>query len=36
VHAIAWSIGATHAWLTNTLRDTLTNAQMIALAQSCR
>lgn len=36
LHAIAWRIGATRAWLTNTLRDKLTNAQMIALAESCR
>jgi polyisoprenyl-teichoic acid--peptidoglycan teichoic acid transferase len=36
LHEIAWRLGPTRAWLTNTLRDTLTNAQMIALAQSCR
>ena len=36
IHQIAWRIGSTRAWLTNTLRDTLTNAQMIALATSCR
>ena len=35
VHQIAWTIGATRAWITNTLRDTVTNAQMIALATSC-
>lgn len=33
---IAWRIGATQAWLTNTLQDRLTNAQMIALAETCR
>ena len=36
VHQIAWQIGATRAWLTNTLRDTLSNNEMIALALSCR
>jgi hypothetical protein len=35
LHEIAWRVGATRIWLTNTLRDTLTNAQMIGLAQSC-
>jgi LCP family protein required for cell wall assembly len=33
---IAWQVGATHIWLTNTLRNDLTNAQMLALAESCR
>lgn len=33
---IAWRIGATEVWLTNTLQDRLTNAQMLALAESCR
>jgi LCP family protein required for cell wall assembly len=36
VHQIAWRVGATRAWITNTLRDTLTNPQMLALAASCR
>jgi hypothetical protein len=36
VHQIAWQLGATRAWLTNTLRDTLSNTEMIALASSCR
>jgi LCP family protein required for cell wall assembly len=33
---IAWRIGATQAWLTNTLQDSVSNAQLIALAESCR
>jgi LCP family protein required for cell wall assembly len=33
---IAWHVGATRVWLTNTLRDTVSNAELIALAQSCR
>jgi LCP family protein required for cell wall assembly len=33
---IAWRIGSTQIWLTNTLQDTLTNAQLLALARSCR
>ena len=36
VHEIAWQIGATSAWLMNTLRDSLSNGEMIALASSCR
>jgi polyisoprenyl-teichoic acid--peptidoglycan teichoic acid transferase len=36
IHQIAWRIGGTRAWITNTLRDSLTNAQMIGLAASCR
>lgn len=36
IHQIAWHIGGTRAWLTNTLRDSLSNAQMIELAASCR
>jgi LCP family protein required for cell wall assembly len=36
IREIAWQIGATQAWITNTLEDTLSNAQMIALAESCR
>jgi len=33
---VAWTIGATQVWITNTLRDELTNAQLLALARSCR
>jgi polyisoprenyl-teichoic acid--peptidoglycan teichoic acid transferase len=33
---IAWRVGATQVWLTNTLQDSVSNAQMIALAASCR
>jgi polyisoprenyl-teichoic acid--peptidoglycan teichoic acid transferase len=33
---IAWRVGATQVWLTNTLQDSVSNAQMIALAVSCR
>jgi hypothetical protein len=36
VREIAWSIGATRAWITNTLESSLGNAEMIALAESCR
>jgi hypothetical protein len=36
VHQIAWQVGATRVWLTNTLRDTLSKGEMIALALSCR
>jgi polyisoprenyl-teichoic acid--peptidoglycan teichoic acid transferase len=33
---IAWQLGGTRVWITNTLRDELTNAAMLALARSCR
>jgi LCP family protein required for cell wall assembly len=33
---IAWQVGPTRVWLTNTLRNDLTNAEMLALAKSCR
>jgi LCP family protein required for cell wall assembly len=33
---IAWNVGSTRVWITNTLRNDLTNAQMLALATSCR
>jgi len=33
---VAWRIGASQVWITNTLQDMLTNAQLLALAQSCR
>jgi polyisoprenyl-teichoic acid--peptidoglycan teichoic acid transferase len=36
IRQIAWRVGATRVWITNTLEDTLGNAQMIALAESCR
>jgi LCP family protein required for cell wall assembly len=36
IHQLAWRVGASRVWLTNTLRDTLTNAQMLAVANSCR
>jgi hypothetical protein len=35
VRQIAWRVGATRVWITNTLRDDLTRQQMLALAQSC-
>jgi len=34
IRQIAWRIGATRVWLTNTLQDTLSNGEMIALALS--
>lgn len=36
VRVIAWQEGPTHVWITNTLRNELSNRQMIALAQSCK
>jgi polyisoprenyl-teichoic acid--peptidoglycan teichoic acid transferase len=33
---IAWNVGPTRVWITNTLRNELTNAQMLVLATSCR
>ena len=36
IHTIAWRVGATRVWITNSLRDNLTNAQMLGLATSCR
>jgi hypothetical protein len=35
VRQIAWREGPTRVWITNTLRDDLTRAQMLALAASC-
>jgi hypothetical protein len=32
---VAWHVGATRVWITNTLESALTNAQMLALARSC-
>jgi LCP family protein required for cell wall assembly len=36
IRQVAWTLGATRVWITNTLEDSLTNAQMLALATSCR
>jgi polyisoprenyl-teichoic acid--peptidoglycan teichoic acid transferase len=36
IHQVAWRLGPTRVWITNALRDTLTNAQMLGLAASCR
>jgi len=36
IHQLAWHAGSTRVWLTNTLQDSLTNAQMLAVAGSCR
>jgi LCP family protein required for cell wall assembly len=35
IRQIAWSIGPTKVWITNTLLDELSNPQMIGLAASC-
>jgi LCP family protein required for cell wall assembly len=35
VRQIAWRLGATEVWITNTLQNTLTTAQMLALARTC-
>ncbi|HZO50187.1 MAG TPA: LCP family protein [Gaiellaceae bacterium] len=35
IRQLAWSIGPTRVWITNTLLDELTNRQMIGLAQGC-
>ena len=35
VRQVAWRVGPTRVWITNTLRDDLTRQQMLALAQSC-
>jgi hypothetical protein len=32
---VAWRVGATRVWLTNTLRNDLGARQMLALARSC-
>lgn len=32
---VAWRIGPTRAWLTNTLRDELSAGQLLAMAESC-
>jgi LCP family protein required for cell wall assembly len=36
IRQIAWRVGPTRAWITNTLRNELSSAQMLALARSCR
>ena len=35
IRQIAWTIGPTRAWITNTLLDELSNRQMIGLAATC-
>jgi LCP family protein required for cell wall assembly len=35
VRQVAWRVGATRVWLTNTLRNELTRGEMLALAKSC-
>lgn len=35
IRQLSWRLGPTVAWLTNTLRNELSNAQMLALAASC-
>ena len=35
IRQLAWRVGATRVWLTNTLRDELGPRQMLALATSC-
>jgi LCP family protein required for cell wall assembly len=36
IRQIAWQIGPTRVWITNTLLDELSNPQMIGLAASCQ
>jgi hypothetical protein len=33
---IAWQIGGTRVWITNTLLNNLSNHEMIELAESCQ
>lgn len=33
---VAWRLGGTRVWITNTLEDSLANAELLALAESCR
>ena len=33
---VAWQLGSTRIWVTNTLRDELTSSEMLALARTCR
>jgi polyisoprenyl-teichoic acid--peptidoglycan teichoic acid transferase len=33
---VAWRLGATEVWITNTLQSALGNARLLALAESCR
>lgn len=35
LHQIAWRLSATNVWITNTLQNTVSNAQLLALARSC-
>jgi hypothetical protein len=36
VRQVAWRLGKTRVWITNTLRDELTKGEMLALAGTCR
>lgn len=36
LHQIAWKIGSTSAWVSNTLKDELSIPEMMALAESCQ
>lgn len=36
VRQVAWRVGPTRVWLTNTLRNTLSGPQLLAIAQSCK
>jgi LCP family protein required for cell wall assembly len=36
VRQVAWRVGATRVWITNTLRNELSRAQLLALVKSCR
>jgi LCP family protein required for cell wall assembly len=36
IHMVAWRVGATRVWITNSLRAHLTNAEMLTLATSCK
>ena len=33
---VAWKVGGTRAWVTNTLLNALTDSQMLGLATSCQ
>ena len=35
IRQLAWRVGATRVWVTNTLRNELTRGEMLALAKSC-
>jgi LCP family protein required for cell wall assembly len=36
VREVAWMVGGTRAWVTNTLQDDLSDQQMLALAEGCQ